>query len=234
MNGSKLSVVKFVLEFLTLIAVIAFAGLAFKEWQAMENSNLINRINAQAAQSAATTAQQELETNTQAFHQEERAYLWPNTVSVMDVSSCPDIENALVCANVHIANSGRTPAIGVHLYCYTTLGPDSGSVERAVKGMAIQTYAVPDGDMFGAGGDKWKACAIDITDEKLARLMLDGKLPIYVFGIVQYYDIFGEYHETGFCSSRLPNKGPFVSCPYGNWFDRKIGEAPIGEKKPAQ
>ena len=75
--------------------------------------------------------------------------------------------------------------------------------------------------MLGSVGDKWGTPATDVVDNKTAKEIVDGTIPIYIYGVVQYFDIFGEYHETGFCSVRLPNKGPFMTCEYGNWFDTR-------------
>jgi hypothetical protein len=40
---------------------------------------------------------------------------------------------------------------------------------------------------------------------------------------VQYLDVFGEYHETGFCSQRVLNSTPFIASTngLGNWFDKR-------------
>jgi len=219
----KLAIVKFLMEVCALAAVVVYASITYGQWQAVQKSNTINRMNAEAAQSAAATAAATLETSAQSFRQEQRAYLWPSSFGISeDISSCPNTTGTnRLCANVHISNSGRTPALGVHLYCYTTLGPDVGTISNAVKSMEIPSYTVPSGDVFGSSGDKWKSCAIDGVDDKAVKDIMDGKIPVYVFGIVQYFDIFGEYHETGFCSYRLPNRGPFLSCDYGNWFDKK-------------
>ena len=123
-----------------------------------------------------------------------------------------------ICADVHIVNSGRTPAIGVRIHRYATFGTDAESVIRAMK---IPSYTSPSGDMLGAVGDKWGTAPTDVVDDATAKEIVGGTISIYVYGVVQYYDIFGEYHETGFCSYRLPNNGPFITCEFGNWFDKR-------------
>jgi|ERR1035438_6873010 hypothetical protein len=128
----------------------------------------------------------------------------------------------------HVLNSGRTPANGVHIYRYATYGPEPDA-ERTIKAMKVPTYTSPSGDMLGSVGDKWGTPATDVVDNKTAKEIVDGTIPIYIYGVVQYFDIFGEYHETGFCSVRLPNKGPFMTCEYGNWFDTRSAEAPRPE-----
>ena len=48
---------------------------------------------------------------------------------------------------------------------------------------------------------------VDTYTSKALRLMLSS--PVYVYGVVQYYDIFGDYHETGFCM-RKPEDTSFA------------------------
>jgi hypothetical protein len=119
---------------------------------------------------------------------------------------------------VHIVNSGRTPAIGVKIHRYATFG---AAAESVIKAMKITPYPSPAGDMLGGVGDKWGTAATEVIDEATAKEIVAGKISLFVFGIVQYYDIFGKYHETGFCSYRILNNGPFLACDYGNWFDQR-------------
>jgi len=96
-----------------------------------------------------------------------------------------------ICADVHMVNSGRTPAIGVHIHRYATFGaPFSADVEAVIKAMKVPPYTSPAGDMLGAVGDKWGTAATDVLDEPTAKDILDGKTSLYVYGVVQYFDIF--------------------------------------------
>jgi hypothetical protein len=173
---------------------------------------------ADAARSAALTADRALQASGQSFKQEQRAYLWASSFSINANPICQAPGGTRICADVHIVNSGRTPANGVHIHRYATFGLD---VERVIKGMKVPEYIAPSGDMLGLVGDKWGTAATDVVDEKTAKDILEGRISLYVYGVVQYFDIFNEYHETGFCNFRLPNNGPFMTCSYGNWFDRK-------------
>ena len=87
--------------------------------------------------------------------------------------------------------------------------------------MKVPAY-VQSGGMLGTTGDKWGTAVTEpIDDNKTLQGILKGEMPIYIYGVVQYLDVFGEYHETGFCSLRLPQNGPFINCEYGNWFDKR-------------
>jgi hypothetical protein len=77
--------------------------------------------------------------------------------------------------------------------------------------------------VLGLTGDKWGTAATDIIDEATSRALIDGRISLYIYGVVQYVDIFGEYHETGFCSQRVLNSPTFITCEngIGNSFDKR-------------
>jgi len=204
-------------------ATIILAAIAGIQAYILATTDVSTRKVADAAQSAAGTAKATLEASRQSFRQDERAYLWASSFNMSNPTSvCQFPGGTRICADVHIVNSGRTPAIGVRIHRYATSGaPDSTDVEAVIKAMKVPPYTSPAGDMLGSVGDKWGTAATDVLNEATAKEILDGKTSLYVYGVVQYFDIFNEYHETGFCSYRLPNNGPFIVCEYGNWFDTR-------------
>jgi hypothetical protein len=133
---------------------------------------------------------------------------------------CSAPGGARVCADVHVVNSGKTPANGVHIHRYATFGPNA---LREISGLKIPEYASPSGDVLGTTGDKWGTAATNVVDDPTARALIFGSVSLYVYGVVQYFDVFGEYHETGFCAQRVPtpNNSAFITCEHGNWFDKK-------------
>jgi hypothetical protein len=172
------------------------------------------------ARITADVARRTLESSSQSFKLEQRAYLWVSSFNMSNPPICQVPGGTRICADVHVVNSGRTPANGVLIHRYATFG---AMAEQTIKAMKIPAYT-SSGDMLGSVGDKWGTAATDVVDGKTARDILDGKISIYVYGVVQYLDIFGDYHETGFCNFRLPNNGPFMTCEgYGNWFDNRPG-----------
>lgn len=177
--------------------------------------------NAASASASASIAKASLESSQSAFEAEERAYLWDSSFNMSNPPTCQIPGGTRICADVHISNTGRTPAIGVRIFRNATFGPNA---ERTIKAMKIPSYTVPSGDMLGTTGDKWGTAPTPVVDDKTARDILEGRVSIYVYGVAQYFDVFGEYHETGFCSYRLPANGPFISCPYGNWFDKRTNQ----------
>lgn len=59
-----------------------------------------------------------------------------------------------------------------------------------------------------------------LTDSEIQGLKA-GKKTIFIFGVVQYMDIFEKYHETGYCAFHLPS-GAFMNCAFNNWLDKKF------------
>ena len=142
----------------------------------------------------------------------------------LNMSNSPvltDAKGANMCADVHVANSGKTPANGVHLLRLTTYG---SKAERTVSAFRPPQYLTASGDMLGTIGEKWGTSCTDPVDKTTENSLLDGSVPLYVYGVVQYFDIFGEYHETGFCSQRVLKGTPFIVCDgFGNWFEKRPG-----------
>ena len=199
-------------------ATLVLAIIAGIQAYILATTDASTRKAANAAESAAGTAKATLEASTRSFRQEQRPYLWASSFNMANPPVCQIPGGTRICADVHIVNSGRTPAVGVRIHRYATFGTDAETIINAMK---IPSYTSPSGDMLGSVGDKWGTAATDVVDEATAREILDGKTSIYVYGVVQYFDIFDEYHETGVCSFQLSNNGPFMTCEHGNWFDKR-------------
>lgn len=75
-----------------------------------------------------------LEASKQSFRQEQRAYLWASSYNMANPPVCRIPGGPRICADVHIVNSGRTPAVGVRIHRYMTFGADA---ERIIKAMKV-------------------------------------------------------------------------------------------------
>jgi hypothetical protein len=177
-----------------------------------------NKEAADAASSAALTAKRTLDASNQSFRQQERAYVATTNAAMSNPPICSIPGPTRVCVDVHCANSGHTPAVGIRLHRYATFGRDS---EQTIRGMKIPTYTHPDGTMLGNIGDQWGSAPTAPVDPAMAQKLINADVPVYIYGVVQYFDIFGEYHETGFCYERVLHSSAFISCEFGNWFDKR-------------
>jgi hypothetical protein len=198
-------------ELVGIVLLAIYTGYTIKMYRA-------NKQAADAATSAAATAKSTLDSSSQSFKQEERAYVAVTYAIMSNPPICKFVKGNRVCVDVHCANSGRTPAVGMRLHRYATFGGDS---ERTIKQMKIPTYAVPDGAMMGNVGDQWGTAPTDPVDATTAKKLINADIPVYIYGLIQYFDIFGEYHETGFCYERVIHSNAFIGCEFGNWFDKR-------------
>lgn len=182
-----------------------------------------SREGAAAATKAATIADDTLKDSRASFRQEQRAYL---TVAAFEMSTPPvvvDKNGRHVCGDIHTANSGRTPALNPAIVRYATFGPNA---ETSVEALKIPNRP-PNGDVLGVTGDKYgSACTLPV-DGDAERRLIDGTIPLYIYGAIEYDDIFGQHHETGFCGERVLRSTAFILCSddrgngFGNWFEKK-------------
>jgi hypothetical protein len=202
---------------------------AFRQAKASETA-------ANAALSAAQTADATLkhttandkatgEASLSAFKQELRAYI---STTIASASAAPVLVDPKggkhYCVDVHFVNGGKTPAVGTWVTRKVTFGPNP---KQVIEGLKIPIFPTSIGNMDGPGSDQWvTGCTERIDDEIVAKLE-QVKTDTYLYGAIQYRDIFGDAHETGFCWVRHVGFTPFMGCEYGNWFDHR----PVNEGK---
>jgi hypothetical protein len=208
-----------VLAILAALASALFTGL---QWSAANRS-------ADAADRSAKLAQQTLDASTASFEAEERAYIFVTQEVQLGTERAPfcKIPGAApgrrICVDVHFLNGGKTPALGVRTTRFAIVADDEKAADK-IKAFQIPPYK-PEGSVMGPTGgttnfDVVTAATDALTDAEWLGLKT-GKQRIFVYGVVQYMDIFQKYHEDGFCAHRLPS-GMFMYCAYHNWFDKKL------------
>jgi hypothetical protein len=128
-----------------------------------------------------------------------------------------------ICAEVQLANGGKTPAVGVRIIRHVIV-TDEKTAPARIREFSVPPYK-PEGSVMGPNGGTskfdWATGVTEpLTGSELAELKA-GKKNIFIFGVVQYTDVFEKFHETGYCAFLLPS-GAFMNCPYHNWFDNKL------------
>lgn len=217
------------------LAASAYAYVAVRQWREM----IAVRHQAQGAIEAANrsaTAAENILASSQKFSKVElRAYLTPTHVEHPSMltedyekvdPTKPPPSKLRVCADVTWENVGRTPGIGGTLG-YATTAPNAEQIVNAFfdslkKKKPTSPYGI--GSVIGSNDHGWKTICTKEPMESAAAAkvyMADypDDRPMVVYGVIEYFDIFKDYHETGFCSFRIPHNANFAACGYGNWLD---------------
>ena len=131
-------------------------------------------------------------------------------------------------------NVGRTPAVGSTISRRITFGQNA---RQTVEDLKVSSYPPNLGDLWGPGpeSDKFVTAVSEVVDEKTAQDLVNAATVntlLHVYGVIQYRDVFGDYHETGFCGRRILNSTAFGGCEFGNWFDKRPKRS--GEQKQAK
>lgn len=137
----------------------------------------------------------------QNFQRDERAW-----VGIKDITLASEIKNPLTIA-VNVINSGKTPALGVHLADIS-----AGNTETAamVSGASHENGAVTPGTNT--------VFYVDLApSDGMIKLLKAHEAKIYVRGTIEYLDIFGDTHPTTFCAYYPPpaNVPNFFNCTDG-------------------
>jgi hypothetical protein len=172
----------------------------------------------QAAASAAQTAEE-------ALHVSERAYV---VADLQDEgwSQCHLPNNdETYCSGIHYHNLGRTPAISIVVTGYMAYGWKGNNPLGALP---IPAYDGLTGSSLANGPDGTSTLLRtkgDIGTEMGTKSMMQNQNGgFYLYGYIQYKDIFDEFHITAFCNYHPLNPSPQdhlpSQCGTGNWFER--------------
>jgi hypothetical protein len=189
---------------------------------------------ADAAKSAADTASQTLQqmkdsstatsqATLSAFKQEQRPYIVATAFSLSPSKDglLQDEKGTHFCLRVEEKNRGRTPAVSVWDHRSVTYGK---SGEDTVRTMKTPKYPGEAGEVMGpdtdSSGPYADACT-EPLDEKTISDIANGRVDVFIYGSIQYGDMFGDFHETRFCGERPAGFSVFNYCKYGNWIDKK-------------
>jgi len=102
-------------------------------------------------------------------------------------------------------NPGKTPAILTRLYAIafpTGTYPDRKDIGE------VSDNKIPPGGFIIKDERKWKhiEAKIRISNKQWDEIERSGRLKLLCYGRVEYKDIFGDDHETGFCWEWSPHK----------------------------
>ena len=173
-----------VLAFLAALASVVFTGL---QWSAAKRS-------ADAADRSAILAKQTLDSASDSFQSEERAYIFVTGEALTAVKHPPfcDIPGLApgrrICAEVQLVNGGKTPTVGVRII-RNVIVADEKTAPARIREFSVPPYK-PEGSVMGPNGGTskfdWATGVTEpMTDLELAELKA-GKKNIFIFGVAQY------------------------------------------------
>lgn len=221
---------KYTLEYVAAVCGIALVIITAYYTRAAYRQAVASETAANAAKSAAETASQTLqqmkdssksvsEASLSAFKMEQRAYIAVTNYAPSGDPVLVDPNGSKhYCIDVHLSDGGRTPAIGTWTTRKVAFGKDGESI---VKKFVVPPYPPSVGDVAGPGSDKWVTACSEAVDAKTMDELVHQQIDTYVYGVIQYKDIFGDSHQTGFCGDRGRGFIPFANCKFGNWFDER-------------
>lgn len=181
-----------------------------------------------AASAAAIFAERQAAVASDTEKRELRAYLAISHFGLF----CADCETDSLSSNIlpqmrdtiryRIQNSGQTPASNVTTS--TNWWPITGKVTRLPKDFAFPEHAPYTFDSesdIGRSGTKETAAQIGNADIRTFQLAAQGTMTLFLYGRVNYCDVFGVPHSTAYCFVYVPNAGDHLPL-----CDRYNGEVP--------
>ncbi len=152
-----------------------------------------------------------------------------------------------ICFDVGYSNGGKSPAYGVQKIFHVLRPSQFLKAQETIDNLPIPAFShlAAQGYPMSAETHLWgdhtiePICeGVDCVTAEEADEMINQDLPLYIYGIIRYHDIFGEEHTTRACFQRpkqvtkekcqLPG-GCFGYCEFGNWVD-KPGDVPPPKK----
>jgi hypothetical protein len=177
-------------------------------------------------------AKTSLDNYRQSFKQEQRAYLWPSSFNASDGG--PVIRdpkgNLRACADVHISNSGRTPAVGFYMTRLATYGEKTTpyvecdrKARDVIMSLKVPPYERPTGGMLGVTGDKWVRQQLISSTRPLSKKSLMANDPSTCtesFGISIFLGIITK-PVFAVLNSQVARRTHLPTCLFGNWMDKR-------------
>jgi hypothetical protein len=131
-----------------------------------------------------------------------------------------------LCILFEFTNGGGTPASDIHIFAHVIPTTEIEHARATIDALPRPVFGEPEGyQPASAGKHGWNVSSIEevcnskpCINTKDAWDMIHKKTPLYIYGIVQYRDIFDGEHITRFCFFQPPY-GAMDSCLFGNYMD---------------
>jgi hypothetical protein len=171
-----------------------------------------SKRSADAAKSAAETANATLNQARQQFLLEQRPILWlTNDLGIPEfILTRPDIGTGQIVWNWHFTNYGKTPPQNLRIGQFMKVGDETFKPSCGAKGPSYGAPTPPGKIDFST----------TVSEPGITRKTFDGLIErdggISISMKLIYSDAYGEDYEAGICLSRL-RSGAIEYCPGGNY-----------------
>ena len=212
---------------LLLIVAGTQAWVAWKQWRTMQDqlTSMNNalpsyRISADAAKKSADAAHSSLVLSQQTFKVQQRPYVWVKTPTIDRDGASP---NKPIYMNIEFVNAGTTPALEVSNHVYIKFSEVTDSDFEAAKNLFKQ----PGNEKGGIITQSSTLFATAVSAQKVSLWTMkpvpwNGSDPIFVYGRIEYRDVFGDDHSTEFCWHYLLPNQVFMTCAKHNEIDLPV------------
>jgi hypothetical protein len=143
-----------------------------------------------------------------------------------------------ICFRLDFINGGKTAATDTLTTVHILPPKDIPAAQELIeKHFKLPPFGEPQGRLPVSTGPlhNWDQSSIEEICESRncilrteANSMIEGEKALYIYGAIQYWDIFKRQHATRFCFVRPPVKtctypagGCMNPCPFGNWVDKE-------------
>ena len=139
-----------------------------------------------------------------------------------------------ICLDINFDNGGKSPATETSVTLHVLPSSKTGNAKEFVEEFKFASLGKPSGQFPASVGEHdWNQTSMerignspeDIPDAD-AQKFIASELPVYVYGVFQYRDIFGHQHANRYCfvqpiavpkcDLRARPGGCFQACEFGN------------------
>jgi len=209
-------------------ATAIYAFYAGRQWKAINDQLPELHVAAVAAKDAAQIADKSFKTDARPYVVVDNVWKAQKPdkdikgTQIIPFAPCSD-DLGHVCVRLFYTVTGHTPAIGVRRHIRVLVQSDPIAAESTIDSFKPECPERPEGNPpMSTGNHNWDDPSKEVFPPDEIERMLNDKVRMYVYGAIEYRDLFDRCHVTRFCfvervKERCAPEGCFDNCKYGNW-----------------
>jgi hypothetical protein len=206
--------IKLWIEVATLLAVGVYAYVAVLQWREMVRATGAAERTVNEARRNRIQSEKSLDATIAQFHLDQRAWVGPTDITLNEMHAPNPIS-----AKVSITNSGKTAALRARVtYILHPSDVPLNIEEYAKHPVEGEPKVRPPFTLF-PNATMVLLPSTGSTDDLGIRGVNDGRKLLYLFGRIEYHDVFNTVHETRFCVRYHSEAKAFGACESYNYAD---------------